>query len=93
VDSGRRKDSTRGGIFFSYDQMGVTDYFGDGEKKLEEGALVEVSNKTCVCSNLVCSQRRSLFFSFFFVCHHALVGDPWGDRRFQAWKERLFGNQ
>ncbi len=19
--------------------------------------------------------------------------DPWGDRRFQAWKERLFGNQ
>ncbi len=75
MDSRRRKDSTRGGIFFSYDQMGVTDYFGDGEKKLEEGALVEVSNKTCVCSNLVCCQRRSLFFSFFCVCHHALVGD------------------
>jgi hypothetical protein len=75
VDSGRRKDSTRGGISFSYDQMGVTDYFGDGEKKLEEGALVEVSNKACVCSNLVCCQPRRLFFSFFCVCHHALVGD------------------
>jgi hypothetical protein len=23
----------------------------------------------------VCCQRRSLFFSFFCVCHHALVGD------------------